>query len=221
MRKFFPIIFLLTLWISFLRADEKAVLIDSIFVRDGNIVIDFHTSGIFDEKTTRGLQRGLTSTFQYEVQLWEKRSRWVNGLITSETRRIKVFFDNWEKKYVILSPEEKRLTSSLETVKRMCTQIKNVHLIPSRKIDTKKKYFIAVKAVLKPLSMRNYQEIKNWLSGSAKNLDLKNLDDSEEQERRLKGGFLKLLLSLTGFGDKVVSGKSKIFYLKEGKIIFE
>ena len=83
-----------------------------------------------------------------------------------------------------------------------------------------KKYFVSVKAVLRPLSMENYQEIKNWLSGSAKNLDVKNLDDSEEQERRIKGGFLKLLLSLTGFGDKVISGKSNDFNVQAGKVVF-
>ncbi|OQX87694.1 hypothetical protein B6D60_03370 [candidate division KSB1 bacterium 4484_87] len=220
MKKIFTLIFWLTLITTFLHADEKKVLIDSVSVKEGNIVVSFHAQGIFDEKVIQGLRRGLTSTFQYEVQLWERKSRWVNSLIISQSRRIKVYFDNWEKKYLVLSPEERRLTASLEKVQKHCTRLENVALIPLTKISPKKKYFVSVKAVLRPLSMENYQEIKNWLSGSAKNLDVKNLDDSEEQERRIKGGFLKLLLSLTGFGDKVISGKSNDFNVQAGKVVF-
>ncbi|NOZ62797.1 MAG: DUF4390 domain-containing protein [Calditrichaeota bacterium] len=221
MKKIYLLILWLTFLTSFLLADEKKVFIDSIGVKEGNLVVSFHTQGIFDDKTMQGLRRGLTSTFQYEIQLWERKSRWVNSLIAGQSRRIKVYFDNWEKKFVVLSPEERRLTPSPEKVQRLCTEMSDMGLLPQKKISAKKKYFVTVKAILRPLSMENYQEIKNWLSGSAKNLDLKNLDDSKEQEKRFKGGFLKLLLSLTGFGDKIVSGKSQVFQMQEGKILFQ
>ena len=212
--------FLFLLLFNFLQAASRRVIVDSVKINSGVLKIDFTVDGIIDQKIADGLRQGLVSTIEFQIQLWEKRSGWINNLVTQEYIRMKVFFDNWENKFVIMSRDEKRLTSSLETVREKCSQISDVEIIPIEKLKSGKKYFFTVKTILRPLSVENYQDIKNWLGGKAKNLDFKNLDDTEQQERKFKGGLLKMFLALTGFGDRVISGESEKFLILEDKIVW-
>lgn len=221
MKKYCLIIIFIIVSISLLQAANTRVVIDSVKVNAGSLMLSFHVDEIIDEKVAEGLLKGLTSTIEYQIELWEKRGGLFNHLVTQQEIRMKVFFDNWEHKYVIMSAEEKRLTSSIETVREKCSQIQNYLVIPIGKLKNKKSYFFNVKVILRPLSMENYQEIKHWLSGRAKNFKLDELDDTEKQEKKLKGGLLKMFLALTGFGDRVISGKSDNFTIQEGAILWK
>ncbi len=220
MKKIILTSFFLSFLLHLVSAAEKRVLIDSVKINAGVLQINFTVDGIIDDKVAEGLRQGLTSTIEYQIQMWEKRNGWINRLVTQEFVRMKVFFDNWENKFVIMSAEEKRMTSSLETVREKCSQITAIDILPLEKINLKKNYFLTVKTILRPLSVENYQDIKNWLSGRAKSLDLKNLDDTEHQERQFKGGLLKMFLALTGFGDRIISGKSKEFTISDNNLLW-
>ena len=219
MKKYLLTITFIILCISFLQAANKRVVIDSVKINSGSLMLDFHVDEIIDEKVAEGLLKGLTSTIEYQVELWEKRGV-LNRLAVQQDVRMKVFYDNWEHKYVILSAEEKRLTSSLETVKEKCSQVQNFIMIPIDKLKSKNDYFFNIKVILRPLSIENYQEIRHWLSGKAKNFKLNDLDDTEEQEKKFKGGLFKMFLALTGFGDRVISGKCDDFKIQDGEIVW-
>lgn len=221
MKKSVLTLLLLLTFFQIIHSASKQVVIDSVKINLDRLLLDFCVEGIIDQKAVEGLQNGLTSTIEYQIQLWEQRSGWVNNLITSRDVRMKVFFDNWENKYKIISSEEERTTSSLETVREKCSQFKNIEVVLLDKLKKKKKYFITVKAILRPLSVENYQEIKNWISGQAKNLELKQLDDTEQQEKKVTGGMFKIFLALTGFGDRVVSGKSSNFSIIDQKVLMD
>lgn len=221
MRRYFLTIFFIIISISLLKAANKRVVIDSVKATAGSLMLSFHVDEILDDKVAEGLQKGLTSTIEYQVELWEKRGGVFNHLAAQQEIRMKLFFDNWEHKYVIMSAEEKRLTNSIETVKEKCSQIQNYEVLPIEKLKNKKSYFFNVKVILRPLSIENYQEIKHWLSGKANNFKLDDLDDTEKQEKKLKGGLLKMFLALTGFGDRVISGKCDNFTIQDGNILWE
>ncbi len=220
MKKYLLTITFITVFISFLQAANKRVVIDSVKINSGSLMLDFHVDEIIDEKVAEGLLKGLTSTIEYQVELWEKRGV-LNHLVAQQDVRMKVFYDNWEHKYVIMSAEEKRLTSSLETVKEKCSRVQNFSIIPINKLKSKNNYFFNVKVILRPLSIENYQEIRHWLSGKAKNFKLDDLDDTEKQEKKFKGGLFKMFLALTGFGDRVISGKSDDFKIQEEEIVWK
>lgn len=220
MRKFFLTFVFIIVFIGLLQAAGKKLIIDSVKVNSEMLVLNFHVDEIIDEKVAEGLRKGLTSTIEYQIQLWEKKGGVINNLVAQQAIRMKLFFDNWENKYVILSQEERRLTNSLETVKEKCSLIQNVEIIPLSQLKSDNKYFFTVKLALRPLSIENYQEIKHWLSGKAKDFNLKNIDDTQEQEKKFKGGLLKMFLTLTGFGDRVISGQCNDFKIQQGEIIW-
>jgi len=198
---------------------SKRVFIDSVKVKADVLLLDFTVEGIVDQKISEGLQKGLTSTVEYQIQLWEKKSGWINNLVAENDVRMKVYYDNWENKYVILSRDETRMTSSIETVREKCSIISNSPIHYVSQMDSAAHYFVTVKVVLRPLSVENYQEIKNWLGGEVKSFQLKKLGDTNQQEKQIKGGIFKMLMALTGFGDRVIAGKSKEFSVSRHAII--
>jgi len=221
MKKYLLTIIFIIISIGFLQAANKRVVIDTVKINSKILMVDFHVDEIIDDKVAEGLQKGLTSTIEYQVELWEKRGGLINHLVTQQDVRMKVFYDNWEQKYVILTHEERRLTNSLETVKEKCSQVQDLEIFTIDKLKENKKYFFNIKVILRPLSMENYQEIKHWLSGKAKNFKLDDLGDTDKQEKKLKGGLLKMFLALTGFGDRVISGKCDDFTIEKGQIIWK
>ena len=220
MKKIIFIFLFIFCYSAILPAAGKRVLIDSVIIKSGVLTVNFSTEGIIDQKVAEGLVKGLTSTIEYQIQLWEKKSGWINNLVTQNDVRIKVYFDNWENKYVFMSEQEKRLTTSIETIRKKCSFIQNVDLYNAAQMSKNSEYFITIKVILRPMSVENYQEIKKWLSGKAKNFDLKKLGDTEKQEKRVKGGIFKMFMALTGFGDRIISGKCNNFKVDNNKIIW-
>ncbi|HDP99784.1 MAG TPA: DUF4390 domain-containing protein [bacterium] len=210
--------FLVVLALLPLAAAEQKVTVDSVKIEENVLTVDFTAVGMINDKTAEGLQKGLTTSIEYQVQLWEKKGGWINNLIANQSVRMKVFFDNWEKKYVVISFAEKRITRSLETVREQCSHIHSLPVALFEELPQNKQLFITVKAILRPMSVENYQDIKNWLSGQTKNLEIEKLGDTEKQEKKIKGGLLKIFLALTGFGDRTVSGKSTLFRISQSGI---
>lgn len=221
MRKYLLTILLVLFFIPLDEAVGKRLVIDSVTVNSERLCLDFHADDLLDEKVVEGLQRGLTSTIEYQIELWEKRGKLINHLVGQRSIRMKVFYDPWEHKYVIMSAEEKRLTSSLETVRQRCSTIENFELLPIDQLNHKHRYYVEVKMILRPLSLENYQEIKHWLSGKAKEFKLNDLDDTQKQEQQFKRSLFRLFLSLTGFGDRVISGRSPYFVVEDRTIRWE
>jgi hypothetical protein len=220
MKKLLICIFLSCLAYSSLYGAKSQILIDSVSVKDGAVSLDFHAEGIVDDKIAEGLRKGRTSTFEYRIQLWGKKSGVLNQLIEEYYFPMKVYYDFWENKYAILTPTEKRLTPSLETVKEKCTDISEFEGIPIRSFRADMKYTFVVELMLRPLSVENYQEIKTWLGGEVKNLDLKDLKQANKQAKGFGTRILRMFMTITGFGDRVISTKSKEFKIQDEKIIW-
>jgi len=221
MKKCLLTLFLLLLFIRLGAAAGKRLVIDSVTVNSGRLCLDFHAVDILDDKVIEGLQKGLTSTIEYQIELWEKRGKLINHLLGQRAIRMKVFYDPWEHKYVVMSAEEKRLTSSLETVQQRCSEIQNFDLISIDQLKSNHRYFVNIKLILRPLSLENYQEIKRWLSGKAQDFKLENIDDTQQQEQQFKRGLFRIFLTLTGFGDRAISGRSPDFRIDGGMIRWE
>ena len=78
-----------------------------------------------------------------------------------------------------------------------------------------------MEVILKPLSVENYQEIKSWLGGEVKDINLKKLSNPEKQEKGFKNRMLRIFMAITGFGERVVSSKTNQFKFENDKIIWQ
>src|SRR5262245_24180960 len=98
-------------------AQELSLEIDALRVASGYLRIDFHADSLLTERLLANMRRGVTSSTRFRVQLWRKRSWLLSSVVAERSFEIKATFDLWEQQYLLQTPDERRLTRSLDYVK--------------------------------------------------------------------------------------------------------
>lgn len=210
-------------------AQEARVVIDSLRLEASALYVDFHVDSLLTSTLLNGMQRGLTSAAQFRVQLWRKRSRWFGSTFLGERHyEIKSTYEAWEKKYIIVTAGERRLTSSLDLVRRWWEQHRGVALAEAKQLQTDRRYFVTIELSLEPVSKENLNEIRGWLAGEVKPSAQRDstqhapADTTAARTNSVSERLLNLLVNLTGFGKQVVTIQSEIFGVdKNGKLLIQ
>jgi hypothetical protein len=208
------LIFLLLPFTSIGR--EKKYRFGEIRIQDGALIVNFEVYELFSEEVLQGLQKGMTAALEYQIQLWKQRPHWVDQLVTEEFVRMKVSYDNWEKRYVLTTPQEGPRLMNEDRIRHRCSQLVDFPMTSVDMLSDESPYSIAVKVILRPMSVENYQEIKRWLAGEVKELNPKAIRTSKSPGKKAGNWLLGLVLNLTGFGDRIITAKSPPFRWHEG-----
>ena len=214
------------------------VIIDSLYVEDGALRVDFHCDSAVTVKLLDGLRRGLTASVSYHLQLWHKR--WFSDLIAERRLEWKATFDHWEQKYVVIANGERRLTSSAVTVREKWTKHQALWLIETSRLQPGRDYYLAIEAFLEPVSKENLREIRGWLAGEVRGSKTTTAADSagqkgDDESRPLNAAppdstaerpgvklrLLETLMNLIGFGGKKARARSAIFQIEENNILWQ
>jgi len=205
-------------------AQEVFLSIDSLRVTAGYLRVDFHADSLLTAPLLANMRRGVTSAAQFRVQLWRKRSWLFSGVVSERTLEIKSTYDVWEQQYLLQTPDERRLTKSLQYVKQRWEQHRNLVLVDSTQWLAKHRYYIVVEVRLEPVSRESLQEIRGWLSGEMKALARRDSASAAPAQsgRGIQDRVLDTVLDLTGLGEQVTSIQSPFFRIRDdGTISFE
>jgi len=229
---FNPLSSIIALWLIIATpaiAQETRVVIDSLRVKENALVIDFHADSLLTTHLLDGMRRGLTSSAQFRVQLWRKRGFLFSSTIVTERQyEIKSTYEPWEQKYVIITAGERRLTSSLDLVRRWWEQHRGVALAEAKDLHPGRRYFVTIDLLVEPVSKESLNEIRGWLAGEVKpaaNKSDSTKSDSTAARSQAKRDdsfpdrLLNLLINLTGFGKQVMAARSEIFGIGESGMI--
>jgi hypothetical protein len=199
-------------------------VLDSLRLVDNYLVVDFHADSLLNHHLLNGMRRGLTSSAQFRVQLWQKRRRWFgSNLLTERRYEIKSTYDTWEQKYVLITAEERRLTSAMDFVRRQWERHR-VALAEVSRLDSLHRYFVAIELQVEPVSKESLNEIRGWLAGEIKTVTQRDSADAAGDKKRkdVPDRLLDLIINLTGFGKRVISVKSGMFRVNQnGEIEME
>lgn len=195
-------------------AAEKQVVIDSVFFKQNDLCISFHVDGLFDPKTIQGLERGFIAEIIYKIQLWQERLIFSDQL-QEQVASIKVYYDNWEEKFAIVSENQNRLTADMATVLDLCTVMPALPIIEKNDLNSGKGYFITLQAILQPISDESLKDLQDWLAGRPQPRQ------GDGERRSGKDSIFDFVVGLMGFGDRELSLKSDTFFLEEQRIVFQ
>jgi hypothetical protein len=204
--------------ISTAHSADKRVVIDNLTADSTMLLIDFHAEGLIDARVKERLRSGFTTIFEYQIQLWRRKSFIFNQLVAENFCRMKLTFDNWDKRYRIITAAEDRKTTSIEKAKEMCLAVQGFGLTPLEKLHDATEYSVTVQLLIKPISVENLEEIERALRGeqiSANNPQ----NDKPEAAPDAQNRFLKFILAFTGLGDKVLSSPRLNFLLAPNRQI--
>jgi hypothetical protein len=222
----FALIALESVIVSPALAQETRVVIDSLRLQGNYLAIDFHVDSLLTTHLLNGMQRGLTSSAQFRVQLWRQRSRWFGSTVLAErSYEIKSTYDAWEQKYVIVTAGERRLTSALDLMRRWWEQHRGVRLAEAKELGAHRRYFVTIELLVEPVSKESLNEIRGWLAGEVKKPARRDSTAAASDSTRgtsVPDRLLNLLINLTGFGKQVITAQSGTFGFDEsGAIVRE
>jgi hypothetical protein len=173
------------------------IIIDSLSIREHHLCLSFHLQDFFDEKVIRDLESGLVSEVRHHVQLWQRRGLYSS--IEKDTAVVlRLYYDNWTKKYALSSKMENRLTGRPEALIEKSSNIAGLMLA---NLNTTGKYYLTIQSTFQPISDDTYAELHDWVSGQE--------DDVGPPARR--GRFFAFLADVLGFGDRQCDFKTQEF----------
>lgn len=175
------------------------IIVDSLSMRNYHLCLSFHLQDFFDEKMIQDLERGLVSEVRHHVQLWQRRGLY-SSIEKDTSVVLRLYYDNWTKKYALASKTENRLTSRPEALIEKSSCIAGLLLA---NVNTTGKYYLTIQSTFQPISDDTYAELHDWVSGQE--------DDVSPPARR--GRFFAFLTDLLGFGDRQCDFKTQDFVL--------
>jgi hypothetical protein len=205
-------------------AQELSLGLDSLRVEAGYLRIDFHADSLLTVRLLANMRRGVTSAARFRVQLWRKRSWVLSSVVAERAFEIKATFDLWEQQFLLQTPDERRLTRSLDYVRNRWQRHRGLSLADSSQLHPKHRYYVVVEASLEPVSRESLQEIRGWLAGEMKSITRQDSANASppEKSRGFQDRILDTVLDLTGLGEQATSIKSEFFRVREdGVIVFE
>lgn len=216
---FKSILWIMLLLISAGHAESAGIRFDSLRVESQTVVGNVRIHELMDKEIMRGLRKGMTAVIEYRVQVWQEKSRFIKSLVHEQFRRIKINFDHWERKYQVQLKEDRiRLFDETELME-YCQHLHAFQMIRTDKLEYGCRYRIVVQASVKPMSVENMKELKQWLSGEADDFDPKDIRISKSPWKKTGDWVLNVFINLMGLGDHVLTGTSSGFYVADGYLL--
>ena len=196
----------------------KKIYFYNIHIQDSVLVADFQRDQIIDDETLRGLQKGLTAAVEYQVQLWRDDSRILKQLVAEKRLRLKIGYDNWERKYRITGRSDKPVMLSEEALKKRCDEQLDLQICPCHRLEAKATYHLTMHVIVQPMTVENVEEVRKWLSGEVDDFNTETIKKTSSPFKKVGGWFLGLVVNLTGFGERVYNLDGPQFTMQDNEI---
>lgn len=158
------------------------------------------------------LERGMPTTVEVTVELWRARPGWFDASVGSQRAVMRVFRNAWSDDFTFrrnLEPERTFVT--LQDVERELERPLRIAVERVAKLDPDERYYIIVRATVKPLTVEDLEAVEKWLSGEAKRAG----KPGPGSLARLPTYLVGVLANLSGLGDESTVVRTEAFALEE------
>jgi hypothetical protein len=180
--------------------------------RDGYVYIDVRVDDPFSARIAESLERGMPATIEVRAELWRHRTGWFDRFEGGFDARVRIQYEAWSEQWRIeRGGAEPIYVSRLDSV---ATVLSRPWALPVGRIDDLRpdaRYYVAVVAVLKPLSVEDVAEVEGWLSGEVHTQRGAGFGVITELPRSL----FDAVRNFAGFGDRRTRSSSQDFMLGE------
>jgi hypothetical protein len=180
--------------------------------RDGLLVVEARLTEVLPSRVAESLARGMPATLQVHAELWRRRRAWFDRLESSVDASVRVRYDVWTNTYLL----ERRGATPIEV-----RTIDSAAIVLSRpwvmavgrvgQLSTKSRYYVALSATLRPLTVEDLAEVEGWLSGEVKDKRAAGFGVIAEIPRSL----FDAVRNVAGFGDQRARAVSDDFRLQD------
>ena len=168
-----------------------------------SLVAAFGIDGVFDRNPSLG--DGIAATLLIVVDLWQEKSSWWDSLVRSRVLAYRFRRDVWTGETELLdqSGVTRRFTDR-EALASELERLREVSLGASSDFKEGKSYYVSVKALVRPLSLEDLENVDAWLSGKVTGAKGNGI-------LGIPKGVARALIGASGLGDETAIGRSSKF----------
>ncbi|MDZ7374426.1 MAG: DUF4390 domain-containing protein [candidate division KSB1 bacterium] len=190
---------------------ERWVKVGRVQVQGDSLLVDVVVGRVLTPDFFAALTRGATSALSFEIRLWRVRKLLPDALVLRRVERAKIIFEPLEVAYAVSMPDTASPTYvDLEELEDYLCRSHRLLVTSHVSGLPAGTYYLTVTVVVEPLALESYQELQRWLRGEAGQA-VREL--GRKQESGHKSRTLRILLDLTGFGDRAYATRSPTFAL--------
>jgi hypothetical protein len=180
--------------------------------RNGYVYIDAGVSDPFSTRTTESLQRGMPATIEVRAELWRRRTGWFDSFEGGYDARVRIQYEAWSDKWRIERAGAAPIyVSRFDSVATVLSRPWALPVAQIKDLKPDHRYYVAVVAVLKPLSVEDVEEVEGWLSGEVRTQRGAGFGVITELPRSL----FDAVRNFAGFGDRRTRASSNDFQLRD------
>lgn len=176
--------------------------------RNGYVYIDAGVTDPFSTRTTESLERGMPATLEVRAELWHRRAGWFDSFEGGFDARVRIQYEAWSDQWRIERAGAPPIyVSRFDSVATVLSRPWALPVARVQDLKPDRRYYVAVVAVLKPLSVEDVEEVEGWLSGEVRTQRGAGLGVITELPRSL----FDAVRNFAGFGDRRTRASSDDF----------
>ncbi|HET9233919.1 MAG TPA: DUF4390 domain-containing protein [Candidatus Eisenbacteria bacterium] len=160
-------------------------------------------NGTFEENESIG--NGIAATLLIVVDLWQEKSNWWDALQRSRALVYRFRRDVWTGEVELLDQSgQVRHFASREVLRLELERLQEIALGARADFEKGKTYYVSVKAMLRPLSLEDLENVDAWLSGKVTGAEGSGI-------LGIPKGVARALFGASGLGDQSAIARSTKF----------
>ncbi len=180
--------------------------------KNGLVMVDAQAVDLFPPRVAESLARGMPATLRMHAELWRRRSAWFDRLENSADGAVRIRYDVWIDRFLIERPgAEPIVVATIDSVAIVLSRPWALAVARVGQLAPRPRYYVAVTATLRPLTVEDLAEVEGWLSGEVESKRRAGFGVITEIPRAL----FDAVRNVAGFGDQRARGATDDFVLKD------
>jgi hypothetical protein len=124
-----------------------------------DLLVFFDIEGSFTREMEEAIINGIPATFTIIIRLYRTRTIWFDASISSIKLQHTIRYDSLKNEFRVTrsqDPENELITKDFEAAKKAMTEIRNIEVIPLKKLEPGARYQLRVKAELEKVRLPLY-----------------------------------------------------------------
>jgi hypothetical protein len=167
--------------------------------RGGMLLVEARLGDVLDSHVAESLARGMPATLQVHAELWRRRTGWFDKLESSVDASVRIRYDVWTDCYLLERVGAPPIAvSSIDSAAIVLSRPWVMAVGRVGQLTTQRRYYVALSATLRPLTVEDLAEVEGWLSGEVKDQRRAGFGVIAEIPRSL----FDAVRNVAGFGDQ-------------------
>ena len=142
------------------------IAIDPPRERDGLVLVAVRPAQVFAPRIAESLARGMPATLELHAELWRQRRGWFDRLENGVNASVRIRYEVWSDTYLVERiGVDPIVVGSVDSVAKVLERPWVLAVGRVGQLAPRTRYYVAISAILRPLTVEDLAEVEGWLSG--------------------------------------------------------